>query len=204
MRQKQNAANYAANRKKSHFPCKFQILFLSLSVGVANQDKHFKLANDIDLSTFSAETWGTPGWDPIGTDYLQRDNQNGVGRGRESDNITAIPTEAAMMKKSSFPGFFNSQTIWDIREGKSYPFLNGVGSYIPAGVELADTEQSAIWSADGILFVQATQPTVVQIYTLSGVLLKSAPVGIGTTTFSLPSGLCIVKTTNSSQMLLIR
>jgi hypothetical protein len=36
-------------------------------LGSTHANKHFKLGNDIDLSAFCLETWGTAGWEPIGT-----------------------------------------------------------------------------------------------------------------------------------------
>jgi hypothetical protein len=40
-----------------------------------------------------------------------------------------------MRRRSSFPGFFNASTLWEIREGVSYPYLRGIGDHIPMANE---------------------------------------------------------------------
>jgi hypothetical protein len=36
-------------------------------LGETHKNKYFKLSNDLNISTYCTETWGTAGWEPIGT-----------------------------------------------------------------------------------------------------------------------------------------
>jgi hypothetical protein len=146
--------------------------------------------------------------------FLKRSSApNGVGRVENQANITgyvtAILSEADMRQRQSFPGFFNASTLWDIKEGESYPYLRGVGDYIPVGSESAvvikppsgNEEIPAVVAAPtayaygGTLYIQSPRVAQITVYSLTGAKVYEGAVQSGTTTINaarLPKGVYIV------------
>jgi hypothetical protein len=72
----------------------------------------------------------------------------GIGEGVDDGNTPGL-TDSEMRRRSSFPGFFNAASLWEIREGISYPYLRGIGDHIPTHTEAPAAAVSVTLHASG-------------------------------------------------------
>jgi hypothetical protein len=134
--------------------------------------------------------------------YLKTGNvSSGVGRGSDQENVTVILSDADMRKGSSFPGFFSAGSLWTIDEGRTYPYLRGVGDYYPgvANDPMPEADGgpavTAVMAADGTLTVNTLQAEQVVVYSSGGAPVYRERKAAGAVTFRLnrlPQGVYIV------------
>lgn len=62
----------------------------------------------------------------------------------------------------------------------------------PSGIQTGRAESLAVYGAQGVVCVSAPEATTVQVYAVTGQLVREAEVERGTTEITLPAGLYIV------------
>jgi hypothetical protein len=81
--------------------------------------------------------------------------------------------------------------------------ISGGGKFTTAN-DVLEASGIKIWSAAGELYVSSTQPVEIEIYSISGQLVKQQTFGIGKTSVILPNGIYIVKAGNTVEKIAVR
>jgi hypothetical protein len=98
---------------------------------------------------------------------------DGIGEGVNDGNTPGL-TDSEMRRRSSFPGFFNAASLWEIREGISYPYLRGIGDH-PTHTEAPAASVAVtlhVSAGDGRLHIGGLTPGEhFAVYTVGGQLV---------------------------------
>ncbi|MDR1813960.1 MAG: T9SS type A sorting domain-containing protein [Tannerella sp.] len=71
-------------------------------------------------------------------------------------------------------------------------------------VIIAKPQQQKIWAAGSQLFINSSKPETVNIYSITGALMKRLTVSDGTTTLALPKGMYIVKSATAVSKVIVQ
>jgi hypothetical protein len=126
--------------------------------------------------------------------YYNKDNYSGTGIGADENSIgvTAL-TDTQMRQQASFAGW-DFDTVWEIREGVSYPYFRPGGSPIANGKVEAD--RAMVYALGGTVYINSPVSEQIDVYSIDGALLCHSTKPSGATTLNttrFPQGILIVK-----------
>lgn len=109
----------------------------------------------------------------------------------------------AMSGISAFsPDAVNESVGFAFDQDDSVTFKSGKSAETLSGDAL--TEEYAVWSADGSIYIRANKAVDVNIYTITGQLSKRMKITAGETAIPVTKGLYIVRIENIARKVIVR
>ena len=108
-------------------------------------------------------------------------------------------------------GYLSHCKTWKLRDGQWVDFHKEEREYrykddnpLKQATALEAVENRKVYGVDGAVAIQSDKPETVQIYTISGAMIRNIQTGTGSQSISLPKGFYIVMMGNQAYKVIVR